>query len=121
MSEAIGAFGRMIHKTHTSMLTERVHGVAEEIQERFGLRDGDYIEFDKEFGDRVITTTGRMIAAEACYPNQGGGYTGIIKIMPLLLDGRVGNSRSLTICTNSSGTGLRGPGKRKVRKISQDE
>lgn len=106
---SMGTIGKMMKKTRSEMIEREVDSVAEEFLRRFGLRDGDYIEFDRwNSSGSLLPTKARIVSIENCWRNANGGYTAFLQVVPLLVNGRLGNSRSLMISVNANGTGLDG-------------
>lgn len=69
------------------------------------MRDGDYIRYRKTGSQWKI---GRIMSVESVYWNQAGGVSADIVVAPLLTHGKLGKTRSLYICVNANGSGLKG-------------
>ena len=118
---ALGTLGKMMRTTRTQMIRSSVATAAEECAKRFGLQDGDYIQFQRWNNvGKLLPTIGRIVLVDACWANGAGGYTAQIKVAPLLQSGSLGNTRTLHICVNKRGDvehlGPRGP----VRKVDME-
>jgi hypothetical protein len=82
--------------------------VAADFERRFGLRDGDYIEFDRNSSHGPQRRQARILYAEGVYENEGGGYSANVVVLPLLATGELGRSLNLLLAINANRTGLRG-------------
>lgn len=102
-----GTLGRMMRKTRSAMIEVEAEHLWSEFTRRFGLNDGDYLEFQKATCHGLVNRVGRITHVERCFFNQRGGYTADIKVVPMLTNGLLGNTHSLTLCVNANGTGLR--------------
>lgn len=122
---SMGTLGTMMRKTRTAMIEETVDSTAREFWKRFGLQDGDYIEFERPHHKegRCLRTIGRIVMVEDCFFNQRGGYTASVKVAPLLIGGRLGNTRSVMMTINANGGKIRQLGGRDdlIRKINNKD
>lgn len=84
----------------------------------FGMRDGDYIEFQRGRAN-PWSVTGRILAVEDVYWNARGGITANVMVVPLNRNGKLGKTVSVTMCVNADGTGLSGPGGSKHNPIKR--
>ncbi len=101
---SIGAIADIMKSTRTRMIEAEFDDVAGEFFRKFSLRDGDYIRFRRRSSD---WKNARIAMVDSVYWNQAGGWTAEITIVPLLKSGGLGKTRSLMICINANGTGLR--------------
>ncbi len=113
---SMGTIARSMKRTRTSMIERQADDVAADFQHRFGMRDGDYIEFTRNTSHGPQIRLGRIMSVECCYYNQRGGYTAEVSIVPLLADGRLGKSMGVWMTVNANGTGLKGLGRDVVRR-----
>lgn len=103
MAGGMGAIGKLMRRTRTNMISADVDRTAEEFWSRFGLRDGDYIEFVAGRGAKTRSVIGRILMIDDCYFNHGGGYTANVRVAPLLVGGRIGQSRRVALVVNANG------------------
>ena len=116
-----GTLATVVKRTRAKMLSVETDSLAAEFTKRFAMHDGDYIEFERNTSHGLQMRTGRILCVEEVYCNQGGGYTAVVKVLPLLATGRVGNSRCVKMCVNKNGTGLKGVGDDSVRRVVRSD
>lgn len=102
---SMGTIGKAMKATRTQMIESESEMIAEQFFDRFKMRDGDYIRYRK---DGHCWKQGRIISVESVYWNQSGGLTADVTVAPLLVSGKLGKTRSLLLCVNANGSGLRG-------------
>ncbi len=99
---SIGAISNIIHRSRKEMLSMEATEHAEMFEEKFGLKSGDYVEVGRARGAGSWTKA-RILTVEQCWFNANGGYTATITVLPLLMSGRVGNSRSVHMSIDRHG------------------
>jgi hypothetical protein len=120
-SDAMGTLGRMFNRTRRELIEVDANETAEEFVKRFGMRDGDYLEFER-FNNKgkSLPTLARIVSVEAVWWNANGGYTANVKVAPMLGGGRIGNTRSIFLTVRANGTGLSSLQGR-IRRIGQNK
>ena len=105
---SLGTLGKSMKRTRTQLVETETDNIASEFHQRFGMRDGEYVEYQKDTraGGSVVVLA-RILYVEDCYYNQGGGWTANIKVVPMLSGGRLGSTRTITIAMGGKERGLR--------------
>lgn len=105
---SMGTLGKTIKKTRTKMIERGADEIAREFTKRFGMKDGDYIEFERSSSGGKKLSQGRIFSVDQCYFNKGGGYTAWVHVLPLLVDGKLGRTTTVYMTINEDGSGLKG-------------
>ena len=101
---SMGTIGKLMKATRTQMIGDEADHISSEFVRRFGMRDGDYLRLQKRNGQQ---TRARIISVESVYWNNAGGYTADITVAPLLVNGKIGKTRSCMLSVNANGGGLK--------------
>lgn len=118
---SMGALGTAIKRTKLSMVSQKAELVSKRFQQLFNLKDGDYLNYERNTSQGKLMTLCRIISVEECYRNQRGGHTAWLKVMPMLESGNLGNTKGLYICMDASGLSLSGIGNEIVTRASDPE
>lgn len=100
----LGTIGRMMNATRRTMITSQAIDAAEQFDNAFGLKTGDFIE--AEFcctSDAMHWKVCRIAEVGKCFFNSFGGYTARVKVIPLNLDGGLGCTRKLILTIDKKG------------------
>lgn len=114
---SIGMIGKAMRTTRTKMVGASVDHAAAEFYKRFGMKDGDYVEFERwNNSNKKLKTIARMVSVDACFANSHRGFTACVKVVPMLQGGLLGVTRTLWMTVNANGGCFSGLG-RDVRRI----
>lgn len=102
------SLGAIVRTTKTSLVDHSYRAASEDFEKRFSLAEGDYVEYERKTSHGLQLTPARICEVETVYFNKRGGYTAVIKVMPLVGGGKVGVTRSVFVSINANGTGLKG-------------
>lgn len=98
----MASIDNMMKRSRTAMIEES-HDIANaEFTKRFGFRPGDFVTY-KSNRDGGGLVKARILFCESCFYNARGGYTAYVKVLPLLVGGRLGNSRGMYFVVNANG------------------
>ncbi len=102
------SLGKVFRRTRTTMIESESDANSKELETLFGLREGDYFEFDQDIPRRKypLRRTARVLSVERVWFNQAGGYTATFLAAPLLQGGGLGTSKRIYLVRDKKGASI---------------